>query len=186
MQFHLNHQNLILHIIKILLINIIIDTMEVKAQSAIEYLMTYGWAILIMAVILSALFVLGVFNPGSFTGQECLMQAGFSCLNIYMYPNGLLNINLMQATQSPIKVTAIGCSTNATVATMKAPNPPTNSVYMSIGANYTFPIQCYTQNNLPVSLNIGSVFSGYIIVNYTSTTTGFPSTMTGKIITTAS
>ncbi|MGC8538978.1 MAG: hypothetical protein ACP5MK_03880, partial [Candidatus Micrarchaeia archaeon] len=37
-----------------------------KLQSAMEYLMTYGWAILIIAVVLSALFYLGVFNPMSF------------------------------------------------------------------------------------------------------------------------
>jgi hypothetical protein len=30
-----------------------------KAQSAMEYLMTYGWAILIIAVVLAALFALG-------------------------------------------------------------------------------------------------------------------------------
>jgi len=37
-----------------------------KAQSAMEYLMTYGWAILIIAVVLAALFQLGVFNPMTF------------------------------------------------------------------------------------------------------------------------
>ena len=37
-----------------------------KAQSAMEYLMTYGWAILIIAVVLGALFELGVFNPMTF------------------------------------------------------------------------------------------------------------------------
>jgi hypothetical protein len=31
-----------------------------------EYLMTYGWAILIIAVVLGALFQLGVFNPMTF------------------------------------------------------------------------------------------------------------------------
>ncbi len=38
-----------------------------KAQSAMEYLMTYGWAILIIAVVLGALFQLGVFNAGTFS-----------------------------------------------------------------------------------------------------------------------
>jgi len=38
----------------------------IKAQSAMEYLMTYGWAILIIAVVLAALFQLGVFNPITF------------------------------------------------------------------------------------------------------------------------
>ena len=35
----------------------------IKSQSAMEYLMTYGWSILIVAVILGALAYLGVFNP---------------------------------------------------------------------------------------------------------------------------
>ncbi|HUB92475.1 MAG TPA: LamG-like jellyroll fold domain-containing protein [Candidatus Saccharimonadales bacterium] len=36
--------------------------MRLKTQSAMEYLMTYGWAILIIAVVLGALFGLGFFN----------------------------------------------------------------------------------------------------------------------------
>ena len=34
-----------------------------KSQSAMEYLMTYGWAILIIAIVMIAMFSLGVFNP---------------------------------------------------------------------------------------------------------------------------
>ncbi len=37
-----------------------------RAQSAMEYLMTYGWAILIIAIVLVALFSLGVFNSANF------------------------------------------------------------------------------------------------------------------------
>jgi hypothetical protein len=38
----------------------------IKNQSAMEYLMTYGWSILIIAVVLGALSFLGVFNPVTF------------------------------------------------------------------------------------------------------------------------
>lgn len=38
-----------------------------KSQSAMEYLMTYGWAILIIAVVLGTLFQLGVFNTSNLT-----------------------------------------------------------------------------------------------------------------------
>jgi hypothetical protein len=41
-----------------------------KAQSAMEYLMTYGWAILIIAVVLGVLFQLGVFNSSSFAPRS--------------------------------------------------------------------------------------------------------------------
>ena len=37
-----------------------------KSQSAIEYLMTYGWAILIIGIVLAALFQLGVFDASNF------------------------------------------------------------------------------------------------------------------------
>jgi hypothetical protein len=39
---------------------------SLKAQSAMEYLMTYGWAILIIAIVLVALFSLGIFNSSNF------------------------------------------------------------------------------------------------------------------------
>jgi hypothetical protein len=38
----------------------------IKNQSAMEYLMTYGWSILIIAVVLGALSFLGIFNPLTF------------------------------------------------------------------------------------------------------------------------
>jgi uncharacterized protein (UPF0333 family) len=34
-----------------------------KAQAALEYLMTYGWAILVIVIVIAALYALGVFTP---------------------------------------------------------------------------------------------------------------------------
>ena len=39
--------------------------MQKRGQSAMEYLMTYGWAILVVLIVLAALFYLGVFNKKS-------------------------------------------------------------------------------------------------------------------------
>ena len=50
-----------------------------KAQSAMEYLMTYGWAILIIAIVLAALFSLGIFSSGSLIGTTCIANSGFLC-----------------------------------------------------------------------------------------------------------
>ena len=51
-----------------------------KAQSAMEYLMTYGWAILVVLIALGALFYLGVFNPKS--GNVCQGSAPISCTDV--------------------------------------------------------------------------------------------------------
>ncbi|MEM3661833.1 MAG: hypothetical protein QXG73_03325, partial [Candidatus Micrarchaeaceae archaeon] len=45
---------------------IFVDKHNQKSQSAMEYLMTYGWAILIIAVVLGALYSLGIFNSTNF------------------------------------------------------------------------------------------------------------------------
>ncbi|MDE1849795.1 MAG: LamG domain-containing protein [Candidatus Micrarchaeota archaeon] len=38
---------------------------DLKSQSAMEYLMTYGWAILAIAIVMVSLYSLGIFNLGS-------------------------------------------------------------------------------------------------------------------------
>ena len=53
-----------------------------KVQSAMEYLMTYGWAILVIAVVLGVLYSMGVFNPQNFSPKA---QPG-SCQ--VLRPNG--------------------------------------------------------------------------------------------------
>jgi len=49
-----------------------------KGQSAMEYLMTYGWAILIILIAVGALFYLGVFSPS--VPNTCMFSAPFSCI----------------------------------------------------------------------------------------------------------
>ncbi len=56
-----------------------------RAQSAMEYLMTYGWAILIIAVVLAALFSLGVFAPRP--SNSCVGDPGFLCSGIQFSTN---------------------------------------------------------------------------------------------------
>ena len=63
--------------------------LRLVAQSAMEYLMTYGWAILIIAVVLAALFELGVFNGPQSLPQACIAQAGFICKNPIYTANGI-------------------------------------------------------------------------------------------------
>ena len=41
-----------------------------RAQSALENLMTYGWAILIIIIVAAALYAMGVFNPAAWSGKR--------------------------------------------------------------------------------------------------------------------
>ena len=57
-----------------------------------EYLMTYGWAILIIAVVLGALFSLGVF--GNLLGNHCVTTPGWSCISATLSTNGILTMKI--------------------------------------------------------------------------------------------
>ena len=50
-----------------------------KGQSAIEYLMTYGWAIAILIIILGLLFTSGLFSPSYLVNEECELGPNFPC-----------------------------------------------------------------------------------------------------------
>jgi hypothetical protein len=152
-----------------------------RCQSAIEYLVTYSWSILILALVIALLVIIGLFNPIGVVSTECILPAGLDCISIYLLPNGMVTINLLQATTSPISVTGLSCNSNSIVANVMQPNPPLNQVKLQIGANYTFSAQCYS-GSTPFNGMIGTVFRGYIFVNYTETSTGFPHTAPGQII----
>jgi len=55
--------------------------MPKKAQAAMEFLMTYGWAILIVLVAVGALNYFGVLSLGMFLPNKCTFQSGINCID---------------------------------------------------------------------------------------------------------
>ncbi|MBI4452521.1 hypothetical protein HY637_03765 [Candidatus Woesearchaeota archaeon] len=55
--------------------------MRTKSQAALEFIMTYGWAILVVLVAIGALAYFGVLSPDKFLPSKCTMQAGIACLD---------------------------------------------------------------------------------------------------------
>lgn len=53
--------------------------MRKKGQAAMEFLMTYGWAILVVLVAIGALAYFGVLNPGNFLPSSCTVAPGIGC-----------------------------------------------------------------------------------------------------------
>ncbi|MBT4539467.1 hypothetical protein HOC32_04235 [Candidatus Woesearchaeota archaeon] len=50
-----------------------------KGQAAMEFIMTYGWAILVVLVAIGALAYFGVLNPSNFLPSSCTVGPGISC-----------------------------------------------------------------------------------------------------------
>ena len=52
-----------------------------SSQAALEFIMTYGWAILVVLVAIGALAYFGVLSPDKFLPNKCTLQAGIACLD---------------------------------------------------------------------------------------------------------
>jgi hypothetical protein len=55
--------------------------MNRKAQAATEFLMTYGWAILVVGVAIAALAYFGVLSPTRFLPSKCTFPSGVACID---------------------------------------------------------------------------------------------------------
>ena len=53
--------------------------MKKKSQAAMEFLMTYGWALLVVLIAIAALAFFGLLNPSRFLPEKCTVPPGFGC-----------------------------------------------------------------------------------------------------------
>ena len=52
---------------------------SIRGQAAMEFLMTYGWAILVVLIAIGALAYFGVLNPNPFLPDRCNLPSGYNC-----------------------------------------------------------------------------------------------------------
>lgn len=52
-----------------------------RGQAALEFLTTYGWAFMIILVMIGALAYFNVLNPSGLVSDSCLLPSGFSCID---------------------------------------------------------------------------------------------------------
>jgi len=50
-----------------------------------EYLMTYGWALIALVAVIAALMATGAFNPSYLIAEECTLQPDLACTGHLLY-----------------------------------------------------------------------------------------------------
>ena len=137
-----------------------------KSQAAMEFLMTYGWAILVVLVAVGALAYFGVLSPDRFLPAKCTLQSGIACLDHKATATTVEVViqNSLGYDLSVITVRAGACGTSSTPATL------------ANGDKGTYTITCDPQFPL-----IGSKYNQQFNVSYTITETGLTHTNVGQI-----
>lgn len=59
-----------------------------KAQAAMEFLLTYGWAVIVVILMISGLAYLGVLDPSEWVPDKCHFSAGLNCGEFIAYDDG--------------------------------------------------------------------------------------------------
>ena len=89
-----------------------------KGQAAMEFLMTYGWAILVVLAAVAALAYFGVLSPSSFMPEKCTMPSGVACLDFKSTGSGfsfvMQNSAGFDMTNVTVGVLGTDCTANAT------------------------------------------------------------------------
>jgi hypothetical protein len=142
-----------------------------------EYLMTYGWAILIVIIVAAALYALGIFNPATYTGR---IPTGFTTLGTPsdwdLSSNGDVSIIINNRLAKQISVY------NVTVTMGSASDYNASLFQVSPGQEYQFPASVS-------GLNLGTKTAGTtysVDVEILYNTGGLNHTETGKITGTVS
>jgi len=138
--------------------------MNKKGQAAMEFLMTYGWAILAAIIAIAVLAYFGVFNPGRYTSEMCQLGAPWTCddnsvasataangIQLIVRNGGDVDYNIRSITVS-------NCGT-INLVTVALPN----GVLVASGTTSTL-----GQLNVPCTpaLTLGAAFRGNIEITY--------------------
>jgi len=163
-----------------------------KGQAAMEYLMTYGWAILVIVIVLA---ILAFYLPNLIsTPDDCIFsQAGFMC-NVQkpvLVADTDNNVNLLvridnQQGQS-INVTRIRCTVQATGNIRKSDITLLSpSVPIGPGSSREFEVPCYDVSGTGrLQMAPNSNFRGNLIMyyNFQNELTGAPERLATATVT---
>lgn len=142
-----------------------------KGQSAIEYLMTYGWMLLVVAIVGGAIFATVQNQRQQCSGEvpavlEAGQNDGFGVTSFGVGSPGA-QVELTNNGQEQVTVTSISFGTDST------PNPSTN-VDINVGSSETFTFDDYspadscTEANLEITFNQGSISGQQLSGNITA------------------
>ncbi|MCL4398921.1 hypothetical protein M1293_00200 [Candidatus Parvarchaeota archaeon] len=123
-----------------------------KSQSALEYMMTYGWAILIIVIVAAVLYEFGIFSPSNLVSTTITGFSGVKVTSVAADPSTLA-MQLTDISASPVQITQINATVGPVYTTFTCQND-----FISQGGT----TDCYVKGNFTSSPTYVTVSIGYI------------------------
>jgi len=139
-----------------------------KGQAAMEFLMTYGWAILAAVIAIGVLAYFGVFSPGKYISGTAIVSAPFY-IQAHNVKAASINLGIKNNGGEPYTLT------NVSVEVVGKP-----ACYNQTGLNAL--VDTTLDTNIPcVTGSVGDNFKADITISYTKAGSTIPLTSTGTI-----
>ena len=88
--------------------------MKIKSQAALEFLTTYAWAFIVIAVTISALYYFGIFDFSKYLPQKCIFPSQLKCIDFSLLPSEV-RLKLVNNLGEDIQIQSISITNDATV-----------------------------------------------------------------------
>ncbi|NCO11108.1 hypothetical protein CO038_01035 [Candidatus Pacearchaeota archaeon CG_4_9_14_0_2_um_filter_39_13] len=141
-----------------------------RGQAAMEFLMTYGWAILAAIIAIGVLAYFGVFSPGQYVGSSAVVTAPWYAnawnidttnVNLELQNNGGETLTIHDVSVDPSDG-ATGCTNTGLVGAVNS------------SGSQIVNVAC-------AGMTSGSTFRGDITITYSRPSSGLNLTSTGSI-----
>lgn len=124
-----------------------------KGQAAVEFFLTYGWAIIIILAIMAILYST-IFKPEFYVAEQCQIAPGLACDNFKLVPAAGNAVNLtLQAHNT------MGFDINITSMNFTLTDPTTGSTVNSLYDTVIGPLNDGDSFNVTVSFPVSSAAS---------------------------
>jgi len=140
-----------------------------KGQAALDFLMTYGWAIALVVIIAAVLFAMGVFDTSNFIGSKAAGFSGVAVSSWNLNSAGGMQIKVSNQVGKKIEIQNI----TAKVGTLESNN--TTKHNLTTGEATTFDFSGFG------AANVGNSYTSVVTIIYKELDSGFLYTTTGTL-----
>lgn len=149
-----------------------------KGQEALDFLMTYGWAIALVVIIAGVLFALGVFDVSNFLGSKASGFSGVAVAGWSLDSAGMLSLKLTNEAGQSIRIDSISITVDQNSTELASGLPAISSGESSDVLN--------TSSSALGARASNSGYNAKVVIAYTDLSSGFQytskGTLTGKVL----
>jgi hypothetical protein len=153
-----------------------------KGQSALEFLATYGWAFLVIMIMIAALAYFGVLDPSRFLPKQCAFTAPFGSCQDSRIGDGILQLVVVNGANKDMIISAVSVNGTAGTGTVERSIPNANIAID--GVPYTGqtirPGQLIAINTTNSNVSSGVQVKSVFAITYRAVGDSFDKTVTGQ------